>query len=476
MLKPLLATLLTTPLLAWPALLNHYPILFSDTGGFLEQALMPDPGWDKPWIYGPFLTPFHLRLSLWPVPFAQALILSATLWLAQIPLYQPTALRHLAITATLALGTAAPWFAATLMPDILAPIAVLGLWCLARPQRWPTLAWLLPVTTIAIASHLAHLPLAAACIATLTVLGPNRAGTLARTASPLLAALALLLATNAHFHNRLAISPYGAPFALARLIADGPARLTIAEHCAAHPGSWRLCAWQDRLPTDSDAFLWDPYGPVWADSFGPLRIAPEAAEIVRETLLTHPGATLAAAARNTARQLTLTSIGDTLVPDHLQIAIVPRLEVYFPVGEAADFQRSRQANGTLDNAAAPFRPIHTAMLILGTLATATLATRWRQNYPLATLAALTLVALLANAAATGALSGPHDRYQARIAWLILLPALFFPPPLAEGPGQGWPPARTATTRAYRTGLLRSIGRSVLSTIGLDFSRSASKKL
>ena len=35
---------------------------------------------------------------------------------------------------------------------------------------------------------------------------------------------------------------------------------------------------------------------------------------------------------------------------------------------------------------------------------------------------MVLAALLANAFATGALSGPHDRYQARIAWLVLLPA------------------------------------------------------
>ena len=39
----------------------------------------------------------------------------------------------------------------------------------------------------------------------------------------------------------------------------------------------------------------------------------------------------------------------------------------------------------------------------------------------AALLACVLLACLANAFATGALSGPHDRYQARIAWLLLLP-------------------------------------------------------
>ena len=31
-----------------------------------------------------------------------------------------------------------------------------------------------------------------------------------------------------------------------------------------------------------------------------------------------------------------------------------------------------------------------------------------------------IVVLLANAAVCGALSGPHDRYQARIAWIVAL--------------------------------------------------------
>ena len=50
---------------------------------------------------------------------------------------------------------------------------------------------------------------------------------------------------------------------------------------------------------------------------------------------------------------------------------------------------------------------------------------WRTRRPLAGLAAVALVALLANAFATGALSGPHDRYQARLAWLVLLAPLAY---------------------------------------------------
>jgi hypothetical protein len=46
---------------------------------------------------------------------------------------------------------------------------------------------------------------------------------------------------------------------------------------------------------------------------------------------------------------------------------------------------------------------------------------WRGDRALAGLAGMALAGVAANAFATGALSGPHDRYQARIAWILLLP-------------------------------------------------------
>ena len=47
-----------------------------------------------------------------------------------------------------------------------------------------------------------------------------------------------------------------------------------------------------------------------------------------------------------------------------------------------------------------------------------------------------LVGIGANAVATGALSGPHDRYQARIAWLLPLVALLAATGRQDRPGPG----------------------------------------
>ena len=240
---------------------------------------------------------------------------------------------------------------------------------------------------------------------------------------PLFAALGMLLASNLAGNGVVGISPYGSVFALARLVGDGPGRAYIDRVCP--EAGYRLCAWKGRLSSDSDEFLWHPQGPLWADEFGPKQFAPEASRIVAATIAAYPMQVLQAAAANTLRQLVTGRIGDTLGPDHLDAAVLPRLQLYFPVAEVRRYAAGLQVRGLLRRVAAPFQTLHLALLCAGGFgAVWVLVAQWRRDRALAGLAALALVGLLANAFATGALSGPHDRYQARIAWLVLLPPLF----------------------------------------------------
>ncbi|MFC7689372.1 hypothetical protein ACFQY5_06780 [Paeniroseomonas aquatica] len=270
-----LALGLGAALLLWPALLNGYPLVFSDTGAFLAQTVEGWAIWDKPFVYGPALHAFHGRLTLWGPALAQGLLLSWLAWLAQRGFLggaRPG--RHLALCAGLAAGSAAPWFTAQLMPDILAPALVLALALLGfaadRLSRAEALG-LQGVAALAAAAHLSHLPLAAALVL-LVLAATRRARPALRCAAPLGAAVALLLAGNLATQGRLAVSPYGAVFALARLVADGPAARTIAARCP--DAGWQLCRWAGRLPTDSDLFLWSGDGPVWSP--GPMGSCPAA--------------------------------------------------------------------------------------------------------------------------------------------------------------------------------------------------------
>jgi hypothetical protein len=121
-------------LLVWPAFLNGYPLVFSDTGAFLHQTLGPLVIWDKPHVYGPLLHAFHWRLSLWGPLLAQGAMLSWLLWLLQRSLRgRATPWLHLLACAGIAALTTAPFTAALLMPDIFAPAVLLAL--LLWPSR-----------------------------------------------------------------------------------------------------------------------------------------------------------------------------------------------------------------------------------------------------------------------------------------------------------------------------------------------------
>jgi hypothetical protein len=377
--------------------------------------------WDKPWIYGPFLIALSLRFTLWLPATAQCLLLSHLLWLTAKACGVGRPLRHLALCAVLGVGSAAPWFASLLMPDLMAPIGVLGLFVVAFGDRLSAFErrWAGAVAAVAIAAHLSLLVVAAVSVAA-GILWRRRVA----IAAPLLAALALLLVTNAVGFGRVAISPYGSVFALARLVADGPAARTLAAECPR--AGWRLCAWSGKLPTDSDSFLWDAQGPVWTTPGGPPALAGEASAIVLRTVRREPLAVAHAAAANTLRQLVMVRVGDTLGPDWLEQSVVGSLRAYFPAAELSRFRASLQAQGKLRATAAPFALQYAALLMIGAIATPVLlivALR-RGDTARAALAAFVLLGLLANAFATGALSKPNERYQARIAWLLLVPPAF----------------------------------------------------
>lgn len=411
-------------LLAWPALLNGYPIVFSDTGAFLFQALQPFMIWDKPWIYGPLLM-LHGQTTLWLPLAGQVLLVSWMLWQTQAAFGPPSARFHLALIAALAAATPAPWVASLLMPDIFAPLVVLGVFliawgeCLSRPVRCAIYV----VTLVAIAAHLSHLIIAAALVALVLLLRLRWRPAL-RAAVPLAGAVALLVTTNAIGHGRPGISPFGSVFMLARLAGDGLAEPVLAERCP--EAGWRLCAWQGRLPVDSDEFLWSEQGPVWSTPGGPIAFAAEAGEVGGAALLAAPLTAAGNALANMGRQVLLVRVGDALVPDHLALTVGLRLSQFFPPAEQLRFASSLQARGELRAAADPLvRWQPAALAALGALSgLVLLRAAWRREARLASLTALILGACLANALATGALSKPHHRYQARIVWLVLLPPAF----------------------------------------------------
>jgi hypothetical protein len=354
-------------------------------------------------------------------------MLSHLLWLAQRALRgAATQGAHLLVCALAALTTA-PFTVALLMPDLFAPALVLALALLGCARAALSRAealYLGLLSAIGIAAHLAHLPLALALLLPALVFGGIR-GAL-RVATPIAGAVLLLLGTNWVGHGRAALSPHGATFMLARLQADGPAAQVIRARCP--EAGWYLCAFADRLPMEANDFLWAADSPVNRDADGRARflggaqISAEAGAIVAETIRAHPVAVAEAILRNTLRQLVTAGIGDTLGPDHLAAALRPRIAEGFPARELAAYDAALQPRGLLRETLPQLAPLHAALLLVAIPLLIIGAARSGDRYALA-LAAAILVGLLANAAATGGLSGVFPRYQARIAWLLPVGAL-----------------------------------------------------
>ncbi|MEO3474734.1 hypothetical protein AAFN86_22915 [Roseomonas sp. CAU 1739] len=427
---PILAILAGAALFLWPALLNGYPLVFIDSVSYLGQTLFPEWPWDKTPVYGAFLHLFHWGWSLWPPVLAQVVILSHLLWLTQRAMRgEATVAGHLLLCGGLAVLTSAPWFAVTLMPDVFAGIAPLCLLLLGFARDRLTLAeavWLVLLGAVAVAAHLSHLPTALALVVFIGIAARGVVPAL-RAALPVAIAMGGLVAVNAWATGRPTLSPNGAVFLLARLQADGPAAATIRAHCPR--AGWHLCGFVDRLPMDSDTFLWDAQSPPNRTlagqpiPMGGMRLAPEAQDIIAATLREHPLEVAQAMARNTLMQARMFEVGDTLGNRHLA-ASARRAVARLPASELEAFDDAAQMRGELPMMAqsllAPQVPVVLACLAL--VLVALLRAAWRRDRAVAGMLLGMLVAIAVNAFATGALSLPADRYQARIIWLLPLAA------------------------------------------------------
>lgn len=451
-----------TALLLWPAVINGGPILFSDTQAFLVQGGDWFAIWDKPFVYGPALRLAHGGVSLALPAVIQGGVLTLVMWRCVALLPEPQPGRHAIMVwllcVLLAAGSAAPWFAALLLPDIWESVAVLSLAVVALGREaWPMRLVLVGLAWFSVAVHLSHLPVAIACALVLAVYRRSRAMWLG---APILLAVGVLLATNLAMFGRAAISPNGAVFAFARLAADGWVEKTLAADC---PGAgWRVCAWRGRLAADSDEVLWSIDGPVWSDPGGPIGFAPEAGAVVAATLRHHPLGVAGSAMVNMMAQLGRVALGDVLSRDVMGPRMAATIARQLGDAERARFAATLQSADRLAPIALAFNDLHLIMLLLGGLGACRLV--WRGGRVGRPLAAAVLVAILVNAAVTGALSGPHDRYAARITWVVLV---------------AWVVGGLECARPRRAppGVLASQAASASTSLGLmrtSFSKAASR--
>jgi hypothetical protein len=406
-----------------PALWNGFPFIFPDTGGYLARPYEGTLELGRSALYGAFLA-IGVPLDFWPNIIAQAAL---TIWLVVLTLRaQRLGDRPwlaLAVVVALTATSAMPWYADTLMPDILLPAAVLSMYLLAfrgDALRLGERIALMAVVALAMASHMGTLALCLGLMFALVIARwlplawPHARLALAGSAT----AAGLLLAplSNLAITGQFAFTPGGETFLFGRLVQDGIVARYLADRCPAP--EIRLCAFKDKLPQSADEWLWSPGNPI-GELGGWRAYRPEARRITLDTLRMYPGMHIATAARAIIDQFLLMKTEVSVNPDWNAPAIGALTVLVPQIMPRLNAARQQAAPFALDT----LNLLHVAVAAISIIALAAILALPRRlpvAPPAVAMALTVLVALLGNAAICGIFSNPVDRYQSRLVWLAPL--------------------------------------------------------
>ena len=407
-----------------PALWNGYPLLQWDTGGYLarwyEGYLVPS----RSTVFGIYLhygehSGFWLNLGI------QAL---ATLWILHLTLRvlglsQP--FRLLAIALTLILTTALPWIASMLLTDIFTGLSVLGLFVLVlfyeKITALETFSLFLFIAFSA-ATHSATLGVlfGLCCCGWIAYPFLRKRMVLAGLAQgslTIVAGSAMLLAANFALSGQWAWTPGGTGVAFGRMLQDGIVTQYLRDHCATE--KLKLCPYRNELPATADEFLW---GKSMFNTLGRFEgLNDEMNYIVARSLKAYPLWQAEAVIVATADQLAHVATGEGTngwIPHTYGI-----IERYIP-SQVEPMRAAHQQHWDINFAAVNW--LHVPVALLSMLAVVALfghGVARRKLDDVTLLAGTVCLALLGNAVICGVISGPHDRYGARIVWIATFTVL-----------------------------------------------------
>ena len=428
-------------LMLWPAILNGYPLLYPDSISYLGDGrplarilLLHGPkGYlaMRSEFYSLGILPFHWNGTAWLIVALHALLTSYVIWLVVRSLAarcsaRPVALQFLVLVGLLSLTTSLGWYVCFIMPDILGPVLYLSIYllvfareALSARERWVVAA----IACWAMASHSTHLMLAVGvCILLgflLLLRWPpmhRRGRGVAGVAAIILLVAAAQMALHGYLYGEPALNGNRMPYLTARIVADGPGRWYLQQHCGEL--KWAICAWAGSLPDTDDDFLWADGG-VWqsASSDAQQRMLREEMPLVLATVRAYPRAQMQRSMANFREELSNFGLWDFTPNEWMESEIDTALP-----GARVRYMRTRQAQGRLPveffSTVQQWVVTASALVIVAGLPLLWLRRRWR----ILGQAAIVVPVVIANAFVTSVLSEVDSRYQSRVIWLIPLTA------------------------------------------------------
>jgi len=339
------------------------------------------------------------------------------------------------VMALLTLGTSAPFFAAFVMPDIWAGVAIgalAALFALSRRLTRVDMALLAAMTAFAALAHNSVVPV----LGVMTAAGgglwllkrgdaPDPRAGLVVGAAAIVIALAGSFAFSAMVKHTVGAPPLNPPFLTARVVADGPGERYVHDHCAGQP--FAVCKYAARFPMDVDHFLWGVTSKdgVFETVSGPERraLANQDARFALAAARAYPVQQAAASTRNAALQMVDTDLSDFNYKPSLRAGFASTVPAapYAAMQTTAAFREAWPLRA-LWGLQSGVVLISLAMLGWMTLRAQKAGSAHAEPSDALILALLILVGVLANGAVCGVLSTLYGRYQARVIWLLPMAA------------------------------------------------------
>jgi len=464
-----------------PAIANGYPFLFFDTRSYDEvgkstvermlKLVLPEApapagnagggadvvqgdaeavnftGGRSPY-YSLFIYLSEAAGPLWIVAAVQALIAAWILFLtARCATPERPARTYALLIGGLTLASSLPFYSAFTMPDVFTGIGILSTGILAvwlhRLSLWERLG-LVAVAAYAATTHGTNPPLAALALVLLAlfvVFMRPELGSLRQRSVWAAAPLLLAILAGVAYSTAAGLAPSGKPkdppYLMARVLADGPAHTYLREACATSQ-PYELCRYKNQPLNHHNDILWslDPKVGVvqLADNASRLKLVAEERDFVLDSIAADPVAQINASLRNSLGQFFAISVSEDFGHarrswDEMNFAAL------MPSETAA------ATNALAYRDAFPFRVfdafsraglVFSIGFLLWRLTRRDARAAYRMpakdkvSRSLAAFAGVSVglaVLLIANAVLCGTLSGVHDRYQARLIWLVPLVAL-----------------------------------------------------
>ncbi|GAB4382403.1 MAG: hypothetical protein Kow0075_14250 [Salibacteraceae bacterium] len=409
-----------------PAFFNRYPLVYFDTGVYLEMAVSLEPSFHRSIGYPLFIRIFSLLTSTWPVVFVQAMMVSWLLFqlIARLSPARPVRM-FLILTSLLVFATPLGWYVSQLMPDVFTLILALAVVVfIAGEKKHLTDKILLSfVIFISLIVHLSHPAILVLVLLSLLVAsGLFRQIRFDFVAFRLLVLLLVgsvlfQMTYNAVWGKGFTYSPGSNVFLTASIAEMGILQLYLEENCT-HRTHY-LCNYFGDLPRETGGFLWAPDSPVNEHPGGWKGMNNDCEEIV-EAYLFHPRYAkwfAFGALKAWFKQMAQIDLGGGL-----QYAYGENSPPFWPINthfkmEVNEYLNSMQQKGDLPLGF--FKAVNYVSLFVAVIIVLMLQSRVQHGmFPL--IAAAFLGFYVFNAAVTGILANVYERLQARMLPLVMV--------------------------------------------------------